>query len=638
MRPIALIAFAAGALAGAADAQDLDPHPRILSGYTGAFLGDEDETWRDYLPLLAQHGFTTIDLKLHPADFDMADPAMREFVHTVAGAVYGAGLEFSIYLYDRGAERDPADPAGPAFVGPDGVVNEQMHCIYTPETWLNLFERVFYMAERSLEVPIAAVKIDVEHLQNYTPCVCDECFGGFARRRLADEGLVVREAPDVAPAERWGWIEQHGGEQAYLVYLESRIDEAAVQYERRAHAINPDLRLGIMPIKDTLMHRPWIRHLATERAPAIMDSWVMYGGMGWTEAAAEVQTFVKGLNPSNLFVPWFRPNTYRPEDMGAHAFVAAVMADGYNLWQLNMLHPEQPAANRPAYALPADYTDPMLYWRALGKANARVREWLAAPREITWEPIEMLVAAVDVGGITIPDLARVTTDLPDPEAPLSPTSLRGVNTLYVYIADPTEPIRIDLRHAAGDARPRPIGWALVAEPGAALAEGQVQPGKTAELSLQVPAVGTYAFAVQATEGGGPWYSVRVHSHPYGIDASSEAYLFRRNPPQYFHVPAGCERFSMRASTGGRNQEMRVRVWRPDGELALDDVVRSDEGARQTLEIAVPAGMDGAVWSVALGAPEQMPAAHYSENYWLRIIDASPYLADRPGAVLAPAAQ
>jgi len=635
MRTITLIAFTAGALAGAVAAQDLDSHPRILSGYTGAFLGDEDETWRDYLPLLAEHGFTAIDLKLHPANFDMADPAMREFVHTVARAVDEAGLEFSIYLYERGAERDPANPAGPAFVGPDGVVNERMHCIYTPETWLNLFERVFYMAERSLEVSVAGVKIDVEHLQNYTPCVCDECFGGFARRCLADEGLVVQEAPDVPAAERWAWIGQHGGEQAYLAYLEGRIDEAAVQYERRVHAINPDLRLGIMPIKDTLMHRPWIRHLATARAPAIMDSWVMYGGLGWTDAAAEAQAFVKRLNPRNLFVPWFRPNTYRPADIGAHAFVAAVMADGYNLWQLNMLHPDQPAAGRPTYALPTDYPDPMLYWQALSEANERLREWLAAPHEITWEAIDMLVAAVDVADITIPDLAPVATDPPESEEPLSPTSLRGVNTLYLFVADPAEPIRIDLRHAAGDARPRPIGWALVGAPGEALAEGEVGPGETAELSLQVPAAGVYAFAVQATEGGGPWYSVRVRSHPYGLDASADAYLFRRNPPQYFHVPAGRESFSLRAATGGRNQEMRVRVWRPDGELALDHVVRADEGARQTLEITVPAGMDGAVWSVAVGAPEQMPAAHYSENYWLRIIDASPYLADRPGTVLVP---
>ncbi len=635
MRTIALIAFITVTFAVAACDQDFDTHARVIAGYTGAFLGAEDEAWRDYLPLLTEHGFTAIDLKLHPPNFDMADPAMREFVHAVAHAVDEAGLDFYIYLYDRGADRDPNNPAGPSFVGPDGVANQRMHCMYTPNTWLNLFERVFYMAERSLEVPIAGVKIDVEHLQNYTPCVCDECFGGFARRCLADEGLVVQQAPNVPPAERWAWIEQHGGEAAYLGYLESRIDVAAVQYEQRAHTINPDLRLGIMPIRDTLMHRPWIRHLATERAPAIMDSWVMYGGLGWTDAAAEGQAFVTGLNPHNLFVPWFRPNTYRPADMGAHAFVAGVMADGYNIWQLNMLHPDQPAANRAAYALPADYADPMLYWQALGDANRRVREWLAEPREIAWEPIDMLVAAVDVAGITIPDLAPVATDLPEPEQLPSPTSLRGVNTLYVHVGDRAEPIRIDLRHVSGDARPRPIGWALVGRPGEALAKGEVQPGETAELSLQVPAAGVYAFAMQATEGGGPWYSVRVLSHPYGIDASAEAYFFRRNPPQYFHVPAGLESFSVRAATGRRNQEMRLRVWRPDGQLALDRVVNSDEKARETIEVAVPPGMDGAVWSVAVGAPEQMPAAHYSENYWLRIIGASPYLADRPGAAIAP---
>ena len=608
-------------------AQEFATHPRLLSAYTGAFRDDEDDGWRDYLPLLSEYGFTAIDLKLHPKNFDLDDDAaMRDFVHEVATAVDEAGLDFYVYLYDRGAERDPeADADLPAFVATDGSTDEEMFCLHSPDVWLTLFERVFWMAERSNEVPIAGVKIDIEHLQNYLPCVCDDCFGSYQRACGVNE--------QVAPADRWAWIAEHGGEEAYFAHLETLLDEAVRQYEQRAHAINPDLRLGIMPARDSRLHRPWVRHLATERAPAVMDSWAMYGGLGWRDEVGEAQAFVKSLNPHNLFVPWFRPNSYRPEDMGAHASVAATMADGYNLWQLNMLHPEQPAAKRPSYALPTDYPDPMAYWQALGEANARVEAWLADPHEVTWEPIDLLAERADTGSVTIPDIRPVALDAPPLDEPPVPTSLRGVNTVYVHVSDPAVPIEATVRHVAGDRRPKPIAWALAKGPEQPLADGRIEPGETKELSLTVPAAGVYALVIQAQVGGGPWYSVQVTSHPHGLHARGLAYFFRGNPRQFFWVPEGLESFHLRAETGGRNQEMRVQVWRPDGEPALDHVVNSDVAHRETLEVAVPEAMSGAVWSLRVGKPEQMEATHYSENYWLRVLEASPYLADHPEAVL-----
>jgi len=159
------------------------------------------------------------------------------------------------------------------------------------------------------------------------------------------------------------------------------------------------------------------------------------------------------------------------------------------------------------------------------------------------------------------------------------------------------------------------------------------PGETAELSIEVPEAGTYALVLQAQAGGGPWYSARVLSHPHGLDTSREAYFFRRSPRQYFWVPEGLASFRVRAETGRRNQEMRVQVWRPHGEQALDHVVNSDVAHRETLEVVVPEGMSGAVWSLHVGPPEQTEPTHYSENYYVRIMDAEPWLAERPAAVL-----
>jgi len=595
---------------------------KIMTGYSGAFIGHEHEPWRDFIPLLADNGFNACDLKLHPANFDTSTDEFGEFASRVANAVDEAGLDFYAYLYDAGAKRNPDNPAGPAFVDTDGVTNETMYCLYQTETWMMLFERVFYLAEWSLRAPITGVKIDIEHLHGRQLCMCDHCFGSFAN------------APDVPPAERWAWVEAHGGAEAYEAHLEDLMDQVVRAYEARAHAINPDLRLGVMPIGDDFFHRPWVRYLATERAPAVIDSWPMYSGLGYTDDVGAEYDFVKSLNPHNLYVPWFRINRYRPEDMGAHALVATVKCDGYNMWTIGMIHPsvvEKPRGG--GYALPVGYEDPMPYWAELGRANARIREWMTNPTEISYEPIDLLVAGIDTESLVFPDLRPVATDaVPLAEAP-GLTGLRGKNTLFIYVSDPAEPIIVHVRHRAGKQRPEPIAWALADDTGMALHEGQVAPGKTGELSLRVMRPGTYALALQATQGGGAWYGVRVVSHPHGVDASAKAYYFRALPRQYFYVPEGLNEFEVRAETGGGHQAMMVRVWRPDGEAALEHMVNAEVAPRETLKITVPEGMDGSVWSLWVGKPEVMPATHYSENYWVRIVGASPWLADRPDAVV-----
>ncbi len=607
---------------------------RIITSYSGAFIQHEHEPWRDFIELMADSDFNACDLKLHPANFDTSTDEFGEFASRVANAVDEAGMDFYAYLYDGGSKRDSENPAAPALVDTDGVTNEATYCLYQTETWMMLFGRVFYLAEWSLKAPIVGVKIDIEHVHGRQICVCDHCFNSFAQACTVDEGGALVDTPKVEPAERWAWVAEHGGAEAYTAHLERLMGIAVQAYEARAHAINPDLRLGLMPIGDDFFHRPWVRYLATERAPAVIDSWPMYSGLGYTEDVGAEYELVKSLNPHNLYVPWFRINRYRPEDLGEHAFVAAVKCDGYNMWTTGMIHPSV-AEKKPSsgYALPVGYEDPMPYWAELGKANRRIREWMANPTEITYEPIDILVAGIDTEGMVFPELRPVTLDAEPLENEPGLTGLRGKNSVFIHVADPAEPIIAKIQHRAGKQRPEPIAWVLADDTGMALHEGRVEVGATDELSLRVMRPGTYALVMQATEGGGAWYAVSVTSHPHGVDASESAYYFRQLPRQYFWVPEGAGEFEVRASTGGGHQAMMVRVWQPDGEAALEHMVNAEVTARETLTITVPEGMDGDVWSLWVGKPEVMPATHYSENYWVRIVGASPWLAGRPEAVV-----
>jgi len=155
-------------------------HEPILAGYSGAFRGGDSAGWKKLIQLTAEHGFNTIDLKLHPANFDMADPEYVAFVKEVAEEAHNAGLAFYVYLYSvsRG-KRNTEKPDGAPFTSPDGTSDGTSFCMYQADTWFAQFERVFWFAEKSKSLPIAGAKMDIELLLARTPCVCDVCFESF---------------------------------------------------------------------------------------------------------------------------------------------------------------------------------------------------------------------------------------------------------------------------------------------------------------------------------------------------------------------------------------------------------------------------------------------------------------------------
>lgn len=614
------------------DRREPDRAKPILAGYSGAFHGGKSAGWKDIVCLTAEHGFNTIDLKLHPSNFDMTDPGYAAFVKDVADGVHAAGLDLYVYLYSvsRG-KRNPTKPDGAPFTAPDGTSDGTSFCMYQAATWLPQFERVFWFAEKSKTLPIVGAKMDIELLLARTPCVCNVCFDSFAEAQSA--------GPVKVPADqRWSWIAEHGGEAVYSQHLENRLDRVAKQFADRAHAINPRFRLGIMPFADDLLRRPWARHLATAEAPAVMDAWPMYNGLGVTRDVLAQHDLVKMLNPHNLYVPWFRINKYRPADMGEHAFQAAARMDGYNMWVLNMIHPSVAGKkSRAGYALPGGFRDPMAYWQALAGANKRIRSWLRDPKPLGPLPeIDLMEMVIDVDKVRVPALRLAPLTGPAPDSAPPATGLRGNCTIYIAVPDPNVPVHATIRHLAGDKRPTNLAYALVAANGAPVVEGQVAPGATVEVKAQAKRAGTYALLIQTTVGGGPWYNVKVHSHPFGIDVTRKAYFFRSLPRQYVFVPAEPSSFKIICATGSRHEQMWVRVWDGQGKTVVDRVVGSAGSAKRQFEIQVPAEGAGCPWSFHVGKPVTMPRQFYSENYWVTVKGVPPYAADRPDRVLIPA--
>ena len=474
-----LLAPAGVLLAGAGAPAAPEP---ILTGYTGAFLGNDG--YQRFLPLLRDHGFNAADFKFHPAEFDPKDPAVEAYLADLVRRCQAHGLRVFLYLYpeEKGTRNPQAAASGP-YVGDDGVTHQRMYCLFQADAWQAMFRRVFFLARLSRTQAIEGVKIDIELNENSSPCFCDDCWHSFAG---------AGEKRDLPAAGRAPWLRESGKSDAYLAHLEARLDRAVAAYAARAHAENPRLKLGMMPARDDMLTRAFARGLGTAEAPAILDCWIPYDGLGWREEVGAFRTQMRALNPNSLVIPWFRVNRYRPEDLPAHAYAMATEADGYDMWTISMIHPEQPLKDRAAYALPPQHPDPMAYWRAFGEANRGVRAWVAAggktPSPFTLKPIRPLAPDVDLAGLVVPRQAPLGPRDPSAKTP-APTTYRDRTVFLVYAAERERPITARIRHQAGRQRNEPLAWALADAAGKPVSDGLVQPGETATLSQGVPEAG-----------------------------------------------------------------------------------------------------------------------------------------------------
>ncbi len=626
-----IAAFLCLTFAATGAAENLLPD-RIASMYTGWIAPNQED--RDLqanvvegmLDPLAEAHFTAFYAKfqgLRDRAFDLSDPEQLARVRLVADACAERGLALVAYTYHhphhgRNPERFPEHTGLPPLVTAEGKVFEDRFAMANDDVWRHMSGEVLQLAEASLEMPIAAVGIDIEHFMGFPASYDDLAWPDFAAERGFDA--------DMPAAERGSFVAEQGLADAYSEWYFERWDAVIQRWCEAIHAINPDLSIAIMPAHHTSrITGPFCVHGGTERAPAIIDNWGMYNGSGLTDDLLVQQDEVKALNPNNRFVLWFRPDSYRPEDIRVQAYHTLRKTDGYCNWHINMLLPGADAddAEREAAAV---------RWQAYSDGNEAALADIAAGREepsIPFVPVEPMVAEMDLDALAalpIPQLAPVGDGTGEDE--WWPT--RDLQQVLIY-AEGGERIAVGLRHLAGARRPLALQYVLIGPDGAVLRNEAVAPGGEDEFSVDAPATGTYALWVTGGAGGQAWYGVNVHNAHFAFPTQATeaqrariffmgawgprtAYLTRTDPT----APA-----SLTGSTG-RNQAFAVQL----GDAAPVMV----EGEARAFEL--PEGTDPI--RVVISEPETLPDGFYVQGIYLATDGAvQPYLSVAPERRLLP---
>ena len=582
---------------------------RILSGYNGIWLDRSSipQFVNDFLDPLHAAGFTACGLKIHPANIDLTAPEQLRRLREISHAIHERDMLFLAYVYPHPhhGHRDPVQDASlPPFVRADGTAVEDRFSLIHWPTWRKLFDNTLQLAQASNELPITAVRVDIETIANSGISYDDQAWARFA----ADAQL----SPGVAAPDRAGLLREKQLFDRYAQWFKDQLNAIAQRYEREMHALNPELMLGYMPAYPGWFYDPFTRHLATERAPAVIDNWTMYNGEGFNEKVLAEQTRVKAMNPHNLSIPWFRVNSYRPDDIAVQAYHAGFATDGYSNWTMGMLGPDHKALPS-GYQLPQPYT-PSDYYAAYRRANTQLRADLAAgktePLGIPFRPVTPLSPPLTLDNVRVPQLQPAGDGTGEPQWLV----LRDQRVIYVH-ARAGESIEVDVRHVAGDSRPVALQYAVIDAQHTKLRNESVMPGATESFTCTAPETATYALVVTGGEGGQAWYGVRVHNQHMGVLAE----------PAYFFYTGT---FSVWVSRSHPTNPARVKVHTPKSQLftAAFNNAPAIEGNEVTFDL--PRNRAAAV--LVLGKPAEVPAGIYTQDFNISVEGAAePYLADGP---------
>lgn len=523
----------AGLAAGAAGQEGAKLPERLLSGYTGHFLKGEvkvPEHHQTIFAAMGRAGFNSVEVKIQQSRAPYMDVfADRDEIAAMIAAANAQGLVFQVYLYPepghaRRTESRERHRQLPSVVDAEGQVVGHSFMLRDIRVWRELFHHAYPFARLSRELPIAALKFDIETIATLVS-YDDDTWKAYCLRQ-------PRFSASLPASERHASLLAADAQADYEQSYAADVALAVKQFAEELHALNPSLVLGYMPYRDSWIGQGFNRHLATPDAPAIIDDWCMYNGGGFSETVVAHHNQIKAFNPNNLHVPWFRVNSYDAADLASQAYHAGAATDGYSMWVMTML--DEATNKRKGYDLP-DNTTPADYFQAYGQANAALREDMAAgtlgtPVRIPLQPAKIMVPPLDFSDLVIPVLAPVGSG--DVTSGTADFVLRNQQNLFIH-ARAGEDIQVTLTHLAGRERPIALVYVLLDGQKNVLRNEAVTPGSQDAFKVTAPATGVYALVVTGGIGGQAWYRVRIGNPYFAVDARSSAYFFR---PQTVYVP------------------------------------------------------------------------------------------------------
>lgn len=520
-------------LAGVAAGAGARLPERLLSGYTGHFLKGEAKVSEHHQTIFAamgRAGFNSVEVKIQQSRAPYMDVfADRDEIAAIIAAANAQGLVFQVYLYPepghaRRTESREKHRLLPAVVDAEGQVVGHSFMLRDIRVWRELFHHAYQFARLARELPIAALKFDIETIATLIS-YDDDTWEAYCLRQPEFSAALPA-------AERHASLVAGDALADYEQFFAGEVAMAVKRFAEELHGLNPSLVLGYMPYRDSWIGLGFNHYLATPDAPAIMDDWCMYNGGGFSEAVVANHQRIKAFNPNNRHVPWFRVNSYDPADLASQAYHAGAATDGYSMWVMTML--DEATNKRKGYDLPGEAT-PADYFQAYGRANAALREDMAAgtlgtPTRIPLQPAKVMVPPLDFSDLVIPALTPVGSG--DVNTGTGAFVLRNQQNIFIH-ARAGEELQVTLTHLAGRQRPIALVYALLDGQKKVLRNEAVTPGSEDTFKVTAPATGVYALVVTGGIGGQAWYRVRIGNPHFAVDARQSAYFFR---PQTVYVP------------------------------------------------------------------------------------------------------
>lgn len=457
------------------------------------------------------------------------------------------------------------------------------------EFWAWTTEYIVQYAELSATMPnLIGVFLDYE---NYSKGGEGNCYDlsyddDILARFAAAQGVTI---PPLANRDRKPWLVEQGLHDAFAAFQVDLWRQRCRELRQAVDRHNPKFQFCIYPAPGTkFMVEACYPEWSTEAAPIILaDPWVYGRPSRFLPQAEALEANLRKLQegmaiPQQAGIPFIYSGGIDPvvqgadpEFCGKNAVMISELTGGY--WVF--------------YEGPKYTVDHPAYFKWFTWANQAIEaaRW-AAWREPRVEPEDFSLTIFGEGGQGKPLVAPPTTGQ-TVDYPL--VKLRGENLLLVAVRA-GQPVEIVLRNHQVGRYVSLLAWELRGPDLQKIASGTIPHEEEGSVTFTPERDG---IALLGASAGSCAYQVVRSDAPIGLLAGDGLGLIMGAERLYFAVPAGLERFTLRARGQGL-ETVKLTVYGPDGTEVATGQTTPEEN---DLALAVEVGAHGpGTWSVQVG--------------------------------------